>query len=417
MSVLLKNAVHDGDVVDILIEGKLITKIGNGLSEKADEVIDATDMAVLPSFVNAHNHAAMTLLRGYGDDMELMDWLQNKIWPLEAKLTEEDVYWGTKLACLEMIKSGTTSFVDMYWHFPGCAKAVDEMGMKALISGVFIDMFDPKQAQKKRELNEALYFSMDKYSERITYCLGPHAIYTVSEESLRWIREFADKHKVPITIHLSETVIEVQQCLDKYGCRPVEFLDKIGFLGPDVIVAHCIHLTDNEIEILKKYKVIIAHNPTSNMKLCPGVMPYQKLKDAGLTIALGTDGCSSNNNLDMLDEMKIMALLHKNTTLDPKIASADEVYQSATEPLTKSFFRNSGEIAVGKNADLILVNLNHHRLIPNHNLTSNLVYSANGDCVDTVICDGRILMKHRHIDEEEEIIQRAKKAVNRLLKS
>ncbi|MBN2829454.1 MAG: amidohydrolase [Candidatus Cloacimonetes bacterium] len=415
MSLLVKKALLNGLECDILIEGKVISRMASNLNISADEVIDAEGMAVLPPFVNAHTHAAMSLLRGYADDMELMDWLQNKIWPLEAKLTEEDVYWGTKLACLEMIKSGTTTFVDMYWHFSGSAKAIDEMGMKALVSGVLIDMFDPKQACKQRELNEALYDSMSQYSDRIHFCLGPHAIYTVSEESLNWVRNFADKHKLPITIHLSETETEIQQCMDMHGCRPVEYLEKIRFLGPDVIAAHCIHLSDEEIAILKQHEVLIVHNPISNMKLCSGVMPYQRLKEAGVSVALGTDGCSSNNNLNMVEEMKVMALLHKNVSGNPKIAPANEVYHSATKPLIERFFPKSNGIAEGNNADMIIVNLHHHQLIPNHNLISNLVYSGTGDIVDTVICDGNILMKHRKIEGEEEIKRGALEAVKRLV--
>jgi 5-methylthioadenosine/S-adenosylhomocysteine deaminase len=357
----------------------------------------------------------MTLLRGYADDMELMDWLQDKIWPLEAKLTEEDVYHGTRLACLEMIKSGTTSFVDMYWHFPGSIKAVDEMGMKALISGVLIDMSNPVQAKQQRELNESLFNSMSHYSDRVRFCLGPHSIYTVSEESLLWVRQFADKHNVPITIHLSETESEVQQCVEMHGCRPVEYLDQIGFLRADVIAAHCAHLTDNEIAILKERNVLIAHNPVSNMKLCSGVMPFQRLEEAGVAIALGTDGCSSNNNLNMIEEMKVMALLHKSVSGNPRLASANVVYKSATQPLVERFFPNSGVIAEGCCADLILVNLNHHQLIPNHNLISNLVYSGTGDIVDTVICDGRILMKHRFVEGEEDIKNSAVKRIKRVL--
>ncbi len=414
MKILIKQGLLNGQPVDLLVDGKYIARIDSNIEEDADVTIDASDKAILPPYVNAHTHAAMTLLRGYADDMELMDWLQNKIWPLEAKLTEEDIYVGTKLACLEMIKSGTAYFVDMYWHLPGIVKAVEEMGLKALLSGVIIDSFDEKQAEAMQKKNEKLFKEL-KWSDNVQFCLGPHAIYTVSEKSLKWVRNFATEHKIPITIHLSETEYVVSECEKRYGMRPVEFLDSIGFLGSDVIAAHCVHLSDKEIEILKRDQVIVAHNPISNMKLCSGVMPFERLSKAGVEITLGTDGCSSNNNLNMADEMKMMALIHKSASGNPKLASADEVYACATDNRIKHLFPETGKIEAGKRADLILVDLTHPQMQPNHNLISNLVYSGTGDVVDTMIIDGKILMQDKHVTDEDEIRQQVKKTVQEIL--
>ncbi len=415
MRILIKNALFNGEKKDFFIDGKYITRIDTALNEQADVVIDATDKAVLPPYINAHTHAAMTLLRGYADDMDLMDWLQNKIWPIEAKLTEEDVYIGTKLACLEMIKTGTAYFIDMYWHLPGIFKAVEEMGLKALLAGVIIDMFDDVQANELIRKNTRLYEYL-KWTDRIKFCLGPHSIYTVSEKSLKWVRNFAYENNIPITIHVSETEYEVEQCREKTGLRPIEYLESLNFLGPDVIIAHGIHLNDSEIGILSKHKTIVAHNPVSNMKLCSGTMPFQKLIDNDIEVVLGTDGCSSNNNLNMAEEMKVMALIHKSESGNTELASANDVYEIATNNRVKSLFPETGCLEVGKRADLILVDLNHYQLQPNHNLISNLVYSGTGDVVDTMIVDGNILMLNRVVYGEEEIRMQVKEAVKNILK-
>lgn len=408
MSTLIKNVLLDNRQTDIFIEKNIIKKIGNSLKNNADIIIDGKGKAILPSFVNAHTHSAMTLMRGYADDMGVLEWLEKKIWPLEAKLTEETVYWGTKLACLEMIKSGTTFFNDMYWHFHGTARAAEEMGLRAVISSVFIDIFNKEKAKEQIKLTEKLFEESKKYSDRINFALGPHAIYTVSEESLKWVKKFADKNNLLIHIHLSESENEVRECVKRHGARPVEYLEKIGFLGPNVIATHAIWLNGKEIDILSKYDVKIAYNPTSNMKLTSGIMPYEKMKNK-LNITLGTDGCASNNNLDMFEEMKIASLLQKSHSGDPTLLPARVAYDIATINGAKAFNLNCGRIEEGRLADLILIDLNNINLTPNHNLISNIVYSANGSCVDTVICDGKILMQGRAVKGEMEIIRKANK--------
>jgi 5-methylthioadenosine/S-adenosylhomocysteine deaminase len=419
MSILIKNVLLEGIEKDIYIEGNLIEAISEDKSSKeAEFVIDGKDKAAIPGLFNAHTHAAMTLLRGYADDMPLQEWLETKIWPVEAKMKEDDVYWGTKLACLEMIKSGTIFFNDMYWYWRGSARAVAESGIRAALSAVFIDSFDEGVAKEQIRRNEALYEESKKLSERIIFVLGPHAIYTVSKESLCWVRDFAEKHDLLVHIHLSETEEEVEDCIKRYGMRPVEFLDSFDFLSTRTIASHCVHLSRKEIELLKKNDVKMVHNPTSNMKLAAGRMPYEELKRAGLysNIALGTDGCASNNNLDMFEEMKIASLLHKAFSGDPTSMPAKEAFELATRNAAKMFRLNSGVIKEGKLADVVLLDLKHAELTPNHNLTSNIVYSANGSCVDTVICDGRILMEGRKVEGEEEIKDKAREVAYELVK-
>jgi 5-methylthioadenosine/S-adenosylhomocysteine deaminase len=418
MSIQIKNVLLGGREKNIYIEGNEIAAISeSGSSKETEFVIDGKRKAAIPCLFNGHTHAAMTLLRGYADDMPLHEWLTTKIWPVEARLTEEDVYWGTKLACLEMIKSGTTFFNDMYWHWEGSARAVAESGIRAMLSAVFIDGFDAEKAKEQMLRNEALYEKSKKLPERITFALGPHALYTVSKESLCWVRDFSDKHDLLVHIHLSETEEEVEECKKRYGMRPVEFLDELEFLSPRTIACHCVHLSRKEMELLKKNEVKIVHNPTSNMKLAGGRMPYEELKKAGLypNIALGTDGCASNNNLDIFEEMKIASLVHKAFSGDPTSMPAEEAFELATRNAARMFRLNSGVIAEGKLADIALIDLTKVELVPNHNLTSNIVYSANGSCVDTVICDGKILMEGQKVKGEEEIKEKAQEVAYELV--
>jgi 5-methylthioadenosine/S-adenosylhomocysteine deaminase len=414
MSILIKNTILDKKETDLLIKDNTITKIAPNVTDPADKIINAKNKAVIPSFINSHTHAAMNLFKGYADDMDVMHWLQEIIWPLEEKLTEEDVYWGTKLACLEMIKSGTTCFNDMYWHFHGTAKAADEMGLRAIVASVFIDFFDPKKANDQKEECEKLFQESRKYSDRIKFSLGPHAIYTVSKDSLIWIKDFADKNNLLIHIHLSETQTEAENCVKQYNLRPCEYLANIGFLGPNVIAAHSIWLTESEIALLAKHNVKIVHNPVSNMKLASGIFPYKKLSSK-VKIALGTDGCASNNNLDMFEEMKFASLLQKTANMQPTMLPAKETLDLATKNPAEIFNLNCSKIEVGMIADLLLIDLNKINIFPDHNLVSNLVYAANSSIVDTTICNGKILMENRKIDGEEEIKKQAIKTLTKLI--
>jgi 5-methylthioadenosine/S-adenosylhomocysteine deaminase len=418
MSLLIRNALIDHSLLDIFITGGVIEKIGPSLQQRAETVLDAEGMVAIPSFVNGHTHSAMTLLRGYADDMFLQEWLEKKIWPLEAKLTEEDVYFGAKLACLEMIRSGTTLFNDMYWHWRGTARAVEEMGIRAVVGAALID-------RGSRELNleqfrkcEELFAESKDYSKRVLFSLGPHTIYTVSEECLFWCREFAEKHNLLIHLHLSETEKEVLDCQERHKLRPVEYLEKIGILSHRLVLAHCVWLGEGEIELLKRHEARVVHNPVSNMKLAVGgALPYRKLKEAGVIISLGTDGCSSNNNLDMLETMKCACLLQKYETDNSSILSVNEAMDMATRGGARTFNIKIGKIAPGYLADLLLINLKRPEMTPCHNIVSNLVYAANGYCIDTVICNGAIVMKGRRVEGEDEILAKARETARRLCQS
>jgi len=424
MSIIIKNIELNNRIKDIYIEDNKITEISNNISAEADHKIDGKDKAVLPGLYNSHTHAAMTLFRGYADDIPLNEWLTQKIWPNEARLTEKEVYIGTKLACLEMIKSGTIFFNDMYWHLSGSFKAVKEMGIRAALSSVLIDNSGKTEEQKKEVREEFRAYANS--SDRISIALGPHAIYTVSEDLLVWCKEFAEKNNILIHIHLSETEKEVNDCINTHGIRPVEYLDKLGFLGENVIAPHSVWLNDNEINILAKNKTTLVYNPVSNMKLAVGkAFRYEDIANKGINIALGTDGCASNNNLDMFEEMKAAALLQKfaynnpssapaHNMLkfaynNPSSAPAHNMLKLAAENAAKAFRTGGGIIEQGKLADIILINLKKPELVPHHNLISNLVYSANGSCVDTTICNGKILMKDRVVEKEDNIIEEAQK--------
>ncbi len=414
MSLLIRNVLLDEEITDVLIQGRRFTQIGPDLDVRADRVINGRDKAILPSFANGHTHAAMSLLRGFADDMELHVWLQDHIWPLEARLTEEDVYVGAKLACLEMIKSGTTFFNDMYWHLPGTARAVEEMGLRADLSLVFIDFQDKQTADRNWAKNQELYAACRACSDRIRFVLGPHAVYTVSRESLLKLKDFALEKNLLIHIHCSETQKEVQEAREQFGLPPAAYLHELGLLGPNLCAAHCIWLDQEEMELLAEHRVKVIHTPTSNMKLCSGSFPYERLKEAGVCIGLGTDGCSSNNNLDMFEEMKIASLRAKDRSGDPTALPAGEAFAMATQQAADIFGLEAGRIEEGRLADCILVDLQHQRLVPNHNLISNLVYAANGDCVHTTICDGNILMDEGVVEGEAEILAQARETAERL---
>jgi len=415
MSLLITNVHLDGSTVDVFINGRTIERIGPGLEVQAETVLDGRNKAILPSFVNAHTHAAMTLLRGYADDMELHTWLNSYIWPLEGRLSDEDVGIGARLACLEMIKSGTTLFNDMYWCYHSTAAAAEAMGLRAAVSSVFIDFNDDKTARRRWEDCLRLYEETAGYSDRIQFALGPHAVYSVSAESLVKIGEFSREHGLIIHMHVSETKKEVEDCLESTGLTPLGYLDSLGLLGPNFCACHCVWLTDEDIDLIESRGVTVVHNPTSNMKLCSGQLPYDRLLGRDISVSLGTDGCSSNNSLDMLESMKFAALASKAHFGDPTIMPAEEAFAMATNGGSAIFGLNGGGIAEGRLADCILVDLNHPQLTPNYNLLSNLVYAANGDCVNTTICDGRILMHDRVVEGEADILAEARQAAGRLI--
>jgi len=411
MRILIKNIFLGKEKKDIFILGNKIRKIGKNLNLKADEKIDAKgEKAALPGLINSHTHSAMILFRGIAEDLPLEKWLKEKIWPLEQKLTEDDVYWGTKLALIEMIKMGITSFNEMYWFETAQIEAAREMGMRAKIGLVLLDFLPTGQ---KKHIEEILskYSRFLKKDSLISFSIAPHAIYTVSRENLIWAKKIAKKHNLILHMHLSETEKEVKECKKKYKLRPVEYLEKIGFLDKNCIFAHSIWLSEKEIQILKKRNCNLVYNPCSNAKLCSGIFPWKKIKKEKIRVSLGTDGPASNNSLDLFSEMKFGALLQKISFGDPTIISAKEVFQMATKNAAKALKINGGEIKEGKLADIILIDLNKIHLFPHHDLISNLVYSAGGNCVSDVICDGKILMRDGKIKEEEKIKREAKKRI------
>ncbi len=416
MNLLIKNVYLDSVETDIYVEGKYIKQIGKDLVVTADRVIDGTKKAVVPGFVNAHTHAAMTLFRGYGDDMPLMPWLEQKIWPNEAKMNREDVYWGAKLACLEMIKSGTTSFFDMYHKFRATADAVEEMGIRAVVSGVCFDHFEPEQAEKCKAHNLKLYSDMDVYGDRIKYAIGPHAIYTVSGELLRWIDQFSAERNVLIHLHLAETEEEVTNSVKQFGLTPVRYLYKLGILSPRLVIAHGIYVDKDEIRMLADHEVKVVHNPASNMKLASGIhFQFKEMKEAGIAVGLGTDGCSSSNNLDMIEAMKLASLLGKAWRKDPEALTAAEMLDAATEQGASILGIKAGRVKEGYLADLNLIDLRIPAFTPNFNFVSNLVYAANGSCVDTVICNGKVLMENKKVPGEDEIMEQTARIAYNLM--
>jgi len=413
MNILIKNIILNGKKKDIFIEENKIKKIGKSLNFKAKQKIDGKgEKAVLPGLINCHAHAAMSLFRGYGDDLPLKEWLEKKLWPVELKITEEDAYWGTKLSCLEMIKTGTTTFNEMYRYPEATMRAVEEIGLRAIIDLVLIDFLPICSKENVEKLYKKL---KPKLPEIGSLAIAPHAIYTVSRDNLIWAKNFARKYNLPLHIHISETEKEVKDCLKKYNLRPLEYLEEIGFLEEDCILAHTVWLSDKEIKILAKRKCSVVYNPCSNMKLASGFFPYKKLKKAGVNICLGTDSAASNNNLDLFEEMKFASLLQKIKERDPTIAPAPEIFETATKNGAKALRINAGEIREGKLADLILIDLNQISFKPGHNFISDIVYSASGNCVSDVICNGKILMREKKVKGEEEIIKEATKRAKNLI--
>jgi 5-methylthioadenosine/S-adenosylhomocysteine deaminase len=421
--LLIKNALiipladhaQDWFTGDVAIEGSLIKEVGENLHAKYPHftVIKGQDSLVMPGFVNCHTHAAMTMLRGYADDLPLMTWLEEMIWPREAHLNSEDIYWGTQLAILEMIKSGTTTFADMYFYMNETAQAVLESGIRASLSRGMVGSGETAELALEESV-EFIRTWQGQGEGRITCMLGPHAPYTCPPAYLERVMSLADDLGVGIHIHLAETEDEVTQIMQQYGWRPVELMDSLGlFQGRHVLAAHCVHLSAKEIAILVKNKVGIAHNPESNMKLASGIAPLPQLLQKGALVGLGTDGASSNNNLDMLEEMRTCALLHKVATMSPTVLPAKQVLKMATKDGARVLgLNNVGSIAPGQKADLLIFDLQKPHWTPLYNPVANLVYAAQSSDLQTVIIDGKLVMKERQVltlDEERVLFEAEKR--------
>lgn len=415
-SILIKNVLFESQRVDILIVGNRIEKIGKDVEFIADRVIDGSEKGVFPTFVNMHTHAGMTLFRGISEDMPLSIWL-DEIWKAETKLTPEFVYWGTKLACLEMIKTGTTAFADMYWYPEKGAQAVEESGIRGALSFCFLDGGDKVKQQREREECVQAYNSLKDKSDRVKFVVSIHGHYTVCDENMLWATEFARKNSLPIHTHLSETLSENEAHIAKYGVTPTRRLYDMGILGKDLIAAHSLWLNDEDIALYGEKEVTAVHNINSNLKLASGYrFRYNELKEAGANVTMGTDGAGSSNNLDMLEALKTAAFVQKGWREDPSALPIDELQAMGTRNGAKALGWNMGVIEEGALADLLLIDLNSTLFIPNYNFKSNLFYSANSSSIDTVICDGKVLMEGRQIEGEKEILQEAAAHINEFVK-
>ncbi|MBW5446597.1 amidohydrolase family protein [Cohnella sp. CFH 77786] len=393
------------------VEGTRIAKIGEGEPpaewlESVSETLDGRDLLFLPGLVNTHGHAAMSLLRGYADDLALQDWLQNHMWPMEAKFNGDDVYWGSALAAAEMIKSGTTTFLDMYDHMNRVGEVVEASGMRAVLTRGMIGMV-PEDVQKAK-LNDAVTFAKEWHGAadgRITVMMCPHAPYTCPPDFIVKVVEAAHELDLPLHTHMSETRFEVEQNVRDYGVRPPEHLDRLGFFSRPALVAHAVHLTDEEIALLAERKVAVSHNPVSNLKLASGVARVPQLLAAGVTVGLGTDSVASNNNLDLFEEIRLAALLHKGVTGDPTVIPAAEALRLGTVNGARALGLDgvAGVLRPGMKADFIAVSTSNTRFVPRTDMISHLVYAASGADVKHVWADGRQLLRNGELltlDEE-----------------
>lgn len=382
-------------------------------------VIDARGLHAFPSFRNAHTHVAMVLFRGYGDDMPLMEWLRTRIWPAEARLTQEDVYAGARLGILEMIRGGTTFFSEMYWHRPALVSAAEAMGVRALIGQTLIDAGQAGMvARQKRDLERLAVEAPATESGRVRLCAAPHSVYTLTPDDLRWVAAVAAEYDLLVHIHLSETEEEVDNCLRDHGCRPTMLLERTGLIGPRLIAAHGQFLDDDELALLGNAGAAIVTNPAANLKLATGgIFPLKAARAAGVRVLLGTDGAASNNTLSMIEAMKLAALVQKHRERDAMALTATDALAMATTTAAGVFRQGSGRIEVGAPADLILVDFSGPATQPLHDPVSQLVYAANASCVHTTICDGRVLMHAGVVEvcDEREVVEQASAAVAALL--
>ena len=424
-NVLILNPNNFGNSPqDVLIKNDLIYEISDKIEEEnVDKIIDGSEKLLLPGFINTHTHLSMTLFRGLADDLSLDEWLNDNIWPIEANLNEYYCYIGALLGAVELIKSGTTTFSDMYFYMEDVAKAVEKSGLRAALSYGMIDFGDEEKRKSEIETNLQLFKNCNNSADgRIKVFFGPHSPYTASEELLKEVRRLADENDIRIHIHVSETQKEINDSIDEKGMCPFEYLDSIGFLGSDVVCAHSVWLSDEEIEIIKKHDVKISHNPCSNMKLASGIAPISKLLENDICVGIGTDGASSNNNLDLIEELKTASLLQKVSTLNPKVLTSDEALAIGTINGARVLGLEDeiGSVEVGKKADLILIDTNCANMVPNSsNLSSNIIYSANGSNVDTTICNGQILMENKKLTtlDEQDIYKKAREAIDELKKA
>lgn len=387
--------IDRGQIIDIGVDDKILEKYRPTLEIKADKKL------IMPGLINTHTHAAMNIYRGFADDMPLKEWLNDYVFPYEAKYTtEHTIKSGTELAVIEMIKSGTTFFNNMYFYEDIAAQVAKKTGIKALLNEGLLDFPTPNMKTPKEGLS---YIEMlvNKYKndELVKIGVAPHAPYTCSPELIKEAKKLSDKYQIPLHIHLSETQWEFDNYIEKFGQTPTEYLESLNVLDKNVIAAHAVHLTDKDIEIMKKYDVGVAHNPECNMKLVSGIAPIPKMQKAGIKVGLATDGVASNNNLDLFQEMRSAAFIHKINSQDPTVADAKSIVRMATIDAAKVVGMDSeiGSLERGKKADITIIDLHKPHLVPLYNIYSQIVYSMSGQDVDTVIINGKVIMQNRNM--------------------
>ncbi len=402
----------------IAVEGSKIQKVGTSqeLSRQytSNITIDRKHRVIFPGLINTHTHAAMVHFRGIADDLPLKDWLENHIWPAEFQwLSAEFISDAIELACLEMLKGGITTYNDMYFYEDIAGEVAKRMGMRAVL-GVGILDFPTKSASTTEEYfaNAESFIKGWKGDNLITPCIAPHALYTCGPGTLERARKVADTHDIPIHIHLSETKWESEEIRNRYGMVPVKYLESLGFLDERVLAAHCVWVTDEEIEILSKRNVGVSHCVESNLKLASGIAPVVKMLRAGVKVTFGTDGAASNNDLNILSEMSTAAKLHKAVSEDPTALDAKTALLMATRwgAEVLGLGKVAGSIEEGKAADLVMVNLNKPHLIPLYNIYSHIVYTMRPSDVEMVMIDGKVVVNDGRttMADESEIFQKAR---------
>ncbi len=420
-AILLRDITVDGSQKDVLIAKNLIRKIEDaGSGARWDlagdiEIMDCTGKVAIPGFVNMHTHAAMSMMRGIGEDMLFHEWL-DKIWQIESRFDADYVYWGTKVACLEMMRTGTTTFNDHYWFASAGHRASVEMGLRPMIAYILCDSMGPMEAEHQKEQCIKLYEKSRCWPDPGSFLVGCHAIYSVSEGLLEWARDFAREHGLRIHLHLAETEKEVADCKAAHkGLTPVEYLDSLGMLDSNLIAAHTLWLSEHDIELLGTNHVNCVHNVNSNLKLASGYkFKYNELRDAGANICIGTDGCASSNNMDILEAMKTSAILQKAWRKDPAAMPLDELLRCATVNGAKALGIDAGVIEEGRLADITIIDTDNSFFLSPAPFLANLVYSSHNDCIDSVICNGEFVMRHKEIADEKLILREAGKVINQI---
>lgn len=426
MGILLKDILAvlpegEKDIIrkaDLYVEGNRIVSIDEEPEGfQAEKIIEGKDRLAIPGLINCHTHSYMSFMRNVADDLSFMDWLFGTIDPIEQKMTDEDTYWGACLAIIEMMKSGTTCFNDMQMNIHQTTRAVKESGMRAVICRGLVGSGDDEGGQMRlRQAFEERDAARD--CDRLSFMLGPHAPYTCDEGYMRIVSEEAKKNHMRIHVHLSESESEIQQIKEKYGCSPIEMAERNGLFDVPAIAAHCVQITESDMEILKAKGVSVVTNPASNMKLGNGFAPVPEMLEKGINVCIGTDGAASNNSLNLFHEMSLLALIHKGVKRTPQCISAARNFRIATINGAKALGLSEeiGSLEVGKKADIAILNLNTPSLTPRNNLLAGLSYSANGSEVETVIIDGKITMENRRVltMDEEVVYEKVNAIITRM---